>query len=488
MKRRGPAATLAASPTLVGAVTVMIVILAVFLAYNANTGLPFVPTYRISAEVPDADLLVPGNEVRVGGVRVGLIETIEPLQHEDGSVSARLDMKLDPDVEPLPVDSRIIVRARSALGLKYLEIVQGDSPDGYAQGAVIPLSSAHPEPVDIDEFLGMFNDPTREAIQRNLVEFGNALAARGPDLNEALGELPGVLRVLEPVMKNLGDPDTRLERFVLAQAQIAAEVAPVAEVQARLFGDLETTFEALAGVARPYIQETISESPPTLDTANRTLPVIRPFLAHSATLFGELEPGVRTLAGTAPTLASALEAGVPALRASPTLNRELAPTAEALARFNDDGRVRSGLARLEQTVDIFGPAVSFVAPAQTVCNYGTLLVRNLSSALAQGSNGGRWQRITVFEPPEGPNNEGTFAADPANGGSGDAENYLHYNPYPNTASPGQPRECEAGNEPYATGRQVIGNVPGNQGIFTDDQPGLTDDAADAAALEEDAEE
>ena len=75
----------------------------------------------------------------------------------------------------------------------------------------------------------------------------------------------------------------------------------------------------------------------------------------------------------------------------------------------------------------------------------------------------------MFEPPVGPNNEGTFAAAPANGG-GDVENFLHYNPYPNTAAPGQsPTECEAGNEPYLTGEQVIGNVPGDQGIVTEDQ-------------------
>ena len=76
MRRRGPGLT--ASPTMVGALTVMVVILAVFLAYNANNGLPFVPTYRISVQVPDANTLVPGNEVRVGGVRVGAVESIEP--------------------------------------------------------------------------------------------------------------------------------------------------------------------------------------------------------------------------------------------------------------------------------------------------------------------------------------------------------------------------------------------------------------------------
>ena len=120
---------------MVGAVTVMIVIVAVFLAYNANTGLPFVPSYRISAEVPNANSLVPGNEVRIGGVRVGLVEAIEPQAHDDGTVSAVLDLKLDADLEPLPDDSTMIVRARSALGLKYLEIAKGSSSEGYASGS-----------------------------------------------------------------------------------------------------------------------------------------------------------------------------------------------------------------------------------------------------------------------------------------------------------------------------------------------------------------
>ena len=71
------------NPTVIGALTVLITILAVFLAYNANNGLPFVQTYRLTAEVPNADGLVKGNEVRVGGVRVGIVEDIKPVSQED---------------------------------------------------------------------------------------------------------------------------------------------------------------------------------------------------------------------------------------------------------------------------------------------------------------------------------------------------------------------------------------------------------------------
>jgi hypothetical protein len=44
---------------------------------------------------------------------------------------------------------------------------------------------------------------------------------------------------------------------------------------------------------------------------------------------------------------------------------------------------------------------------------------------------------------------------------------LHVNPYPNTASPGQVRECAAGNETYSGSAARIGNPPGNVGIATE---------------------
>ena len=70
----------------------------------------------------------------------------------------------------------------------------------------------------------------------------------------------------------------------------------------------------------------------------------------------------------------------------------------------------------------------------------------------------------IVASPQGPNNEGSPSSGPANGPATD--NFLHSNPYPNTAAPGQTQECEAGNESYAPGKQVIGNAPGNQGKTT----------------------
>jgi virulence factor Mce-like protein len=460
-----------ASPTMIGALTVIVVILAVFLAYNANSGLPFTPTYKLSVQVPNANSLVPGNEVRIGGVRVGQVEAVDPVTQDDGTATAKFDLRLDRQVEPLPSDSTVIVRARSALGLKYLEIRPGSSEDGLEAGSLLPLSAARPEPVELDEVLDIFDSPTRVAIQTNLREFGNALAGRGGDLNAAFGELRPLVERLLPVARNLASPKTRLNRFFPALAQAAAEAAPVAAEQGHMFVVLNQTFGALASVARPSIQETISEGPPTEDTLIDTGPRIRGFLANSAGLFGDLRPGARALADNAPVLEAAAVAGAETLPGAPALNRRIPPVAAALHRFNDDGGVRTGLSRLTETMDVLDTTTRFVTPAQTVCNYATLLFRNAADMLAGGDGLGRWQRFIVFKPPTGgeeANNEGIPASQPANGPN--RENFLHVNPYPNTAAPGQVRECEAGNEPYLAGQQVIGNVPGNQGTETEDQP------------------
>ena len=67
-------------------------------------------------------------------------------------------------------------------------------------------------------------------------------------------------------------------------------------------------------------------------------------------------------------------------------------------------------------------------------------------------------------PTRGVNNAGSPASAPASGP--ERANHLHYNPYPYTASPGQPKICEAGNERYAAGRTVIGNASDHWGTRT----------------------
>ena len=251
--------SIAANPVLIGAVTTLVLVVLVFLAYNANNGLPFVPSYDIKVEVPNAAGLVKGNEVRVGGTRVGVITAIAPKTEPNGSVIAVLTLKLNSVVEPVPDDTTVMIRPRSALGLKYVQLTRGPSTQGLSNGGTLAITQARPEPVEIDEFFDMFSEPTRRASQANLAWFGNAVAGRGVDLNLAIQDLRPFADEITPLMRNLSSDRTDLAGFIQGLSQNAAVVAPVAETQGQLFVNLDTTFQALASVARPYIQESISE-------------------------------------------------------------------------------------------------------------------------------------------------------------------------------------------------------------------------------------
>jgi len=457
MRNKGGISGLASNPILVGAVTVLVVIIAVFLAYNANNGLPFVSTYDLKARVPNADALVKGNEVRIGGVRVGTVRSVVPVELENGDFAAELDLRLDKNAEPLPVDSTISIRPKSALGLKFLQVTPGDSSEGFEPGATIPVTAATPEPVDIDEFFSMFDEDTRDGIRQTQAGFGNALAGRGPQLNEGIGALRRAVENGQPLLRELVAPSTDFDGFWRALEALSATVAPVAEQQASMFVALDRTFAAFARVSRPYIQETIEKSPPTLDVVNAGLPAINPFLQSSERFFAALQPGAKALGETSPVIAEALHAGVPALNASPVLNNQLQPTAEALVDFQESTGVFNGLDLLIDTNRILRPALSYIAPSQTKCEYLTYAFRGLANANSQGNSLGKWLNFISFEPPPGPNAESGPASAPANGPN--VSNHLHFNPFPQTGAPGQANGCEAGNERYVKGQTIIGNSP-----------------------------
>jgi phospholipid/cholesterol/gamma-HCH transport system substrate-binding protein len=482
VRGRGGGAALAASPVLVGAVTVLVTIVAVFLSYNANSGLPFVPTYDLKANLPNAAQLVKGFEVRIGGARVGVISDIEAKRRADGSSYAEITMKLDKEIEPLPAHSTLLVRPRSAVGLKYVELTPGKRTGATLKpGSTIPATQAK-TPVELDEFFGMFDDKARVGSRNSLDGYGGGLAGRGQDLNSAIEALVPLVRDAEPVLRNLSDPNTRLARFFRSLADTASEVAPVAEQQGSLFRSLDVSFTALSTVARPYIQETISESPPAEEVAIRDFPAQRPFLRNNTAFFKELRPGVATLPHSAPLLADAFETGTRVLPRTIQPNKDLEGVFRTLADFSIDPGVRGGVDQLTRLASSLRPTLNFLTPTQTSCNYATLWFRNAASLLADGDSHGTWQRFKVVSAPtdtqkllaedplsevDGPNNEGEPSSAPANGPNN--VNYLHFNPYPYTAAPGQPKSCAAGNEDYTQGKKVIGSTDARNTTRTDGQ-------------------
>ena len=442
MKRRSPGATLAASPTMVGAVTTLILIVAVFLAYNANNGLPFVPVYSVSVDVPNAARLGANNEVRIGGTRVGVVESIEPVEIEergtastegDGTagdvppLGARLNLKLDKAAEPLPEDSIFRVRYRSTFGLKYLEIVRGTGPDaeeghifdgtndGDAAECDIPTDPASfsdeipeqatdgcfQEQTEFDAINNTFDNKTRSAARENLVGFGGAFAGRGASLNDAIEGLRPLVENLGPVSRVLADPSTQLERFIVSLARTAEIVAPVSDQQAQFFTNAAIAFDAIARDPEA-LKATISEGPPTLETAIDTLPRQRPFLAEFAELSRRLRPGVQDLRVALPVLNSAIDVGTPILARTPAMNRDLREVLVELDDLVAQSSTALSFQRLRDTFDSARRFSEWFVPAQTVCNYWNYWFTFLPEALSDRDQVGYSFRQALTNAPLGP--------------------------------------------------------------------------------------
>jgi virulence factor Mce-like protein len=392
MSRR-PTASIVASPVLVGAVTLLVTIVAVFLAYNANQGLPFVPTYDLSAEVPGGQNLVRGNDVRIGGFRVGVVEDIRPrVVEENGRARsiAVIDLKLDEVVDPLPRDSVITVRPRSALGLKYVEIQPGKQRGGFVAGSTIPLAQSR-ERVEFDDFLATFDDDLRINSRTALEGFGDALAGRGVELNRAIGALRPFLTHLEPVMDTLNDPEVELDEFFRQIGRAAGEVAPVARVQAQLFTDMADTFEAFSACP-DCLRATIERSEPTMNTAISSFRVQRPFLADFTTLSRKLRPAARVLPRSLPIINTALREGQPVLRRTVSLNEDTEATLGELDRLAENPNTLLTLKDIDTAFTVATPLLEFVGPYQTVCNYWNYWWTYLAEHLSATIPGGTYQR------------------------------------------------------------------------------------------------
>jgi virulence factor Mce-like protein len=460
--------SLAASPLLIGAITTLIVVVAVFISFKANNGLPFVPTYNIKVALPNSSGLEPTNQVRISGTRVGIVSSLTARENpRTGRLTAIANLHLEKKIEPLPADTKAIVESVSTIGLKYLELEKGTSRRTLKAGQTIPQSQTS-EPVNIEEFFNMFNKKTRTAIKINTNNFGDGLAGRGLGLNNAIRELRPLVAQAIPVLHNLAAPQTGLHDLFVDLDRPASQTAPVAEQNARLFEDLDTFFTAWGSVA-PSIEAANRGGPASLEQAIYSLPHEAPFYELATEFMRLLRPSASSLRTVAPQLAHAFSVGAVNLAAATALNTRLAESSQALAEFARNPVVSLAFEDFAQTLEIGNPLLAGIAPEQANCNYWTLFFRNIASLESENIGVGTVARAGSVLSPSGPNNEGYPSSAPANGPSTEKaqpgssvivdNDHLHYNPYPNVTGPGQRQVCEAANETYIPKQLVIGNVP-----------------------------
>ena len=174
-------------PWVFGLVVAIVIAIGVYLAFAKQ--IPFTGGgYQLTATFENATTLRETAPVRIAGVTVGEVQSVEP----DGD-AAKVTFTVDDAGRPIHSDAQIEIRPRLFLeGNFFLDVDPGtpNAPE-LADGADIPMTQTATA-VQLDEVLTALQAPERRGLQRLLEGYGTALTYQPTPADDA--DQPPIVR------------------------------------------------------------------------------------------------------------------------------------------------------------------------------------------------------------------------------------------------------------------------------------------------------
>lgn len=297
--------------------------LLLFLWVTFGGAVPFKPeSYRFSADFPEAITLQKEADVRVGGVTVGKVKSLELPPEGDAT---RAVIEIEPQYAPISSDAEAILRQKTLLGETYVELTTGtQSPEqeGASAGTATAQSGAidvgeisgddapHAIPegghlestqvadqTQIDEIFNGFDEQTRQAFQLWMKNAGVAVEGRGLDLNDAFGNIGPFSRDASDVLGTLRQQEQALRSLVRNTGTVFEALTARDQALAGAIVGTNRTFRALASRDQE-LAETFSIFPTFNTEARLTLDRLEGFARNAGPLFRDLRPVARDISPT----------------------------------------------------------------------------------------------------------------------------------------------------------------------------------------------
>jgi phospholipid/cholesterol/gamma-HCH transport system substrate-binding protein len=261
--------------------------------------------YRVRAIFDNAGFIIPGEDVKVAGVKVGSIEDVEVTPDFKAAVVLRID---EPGYQDFRSDARCTVRPQSLIGEKFIECeptrqraVGAEPPgelrlieEGPGEGQrLLPVQNTE-KSVDLDLLNNIMREPERERLSIILAELGVGLAGRGDDLNDVIRRANPALREVDEVLRLLARQNDQLESLAVDSDTI---MAPLARERTRVSSSIENIAEVAAATAerREDLQADIERLPEFLRE-------LRPTMVRLGALSDEMTPVLSDLGDVAPDI------------------------------------------------------------------------------------------------------------------------------------------------------------------------------------------
>lgn len=314
-------------------------------------------TYRVDAIFDNAAGLIPGQDVKIAGARVGSVDAI----HLTRGRKARVQMKISKGFAPFRSDADCVIRPQSLIGEKFVQCDPG-TPRGRTLAErdgtpTVPLGQTH-SPVDLDLVFAALRRPYRERLAILMNELGAGLAGRPEELSEAIRRANPALQETRRVLAILGSDRDALRRLVERSDRVLAELAAkdrdvvrfvdradvASRAVARRTDDLSESVRLLPALLQELepsanrLAALSNDATPLVRDLRRSAEPLRAVLADVGPLSDAARPALAKLSEMSKTGRRAVRSTRPVAAALRPVARRLPPIAELLAQLNESMR------------------------------------------------------------------------------------------------------------------------------------------------------
>ncbi len=260
-------------------------------------------SHDLIATFDSATNLVPGARVTAGGVQVGSVQSVKL---ENGLAAVQIDIT-NAHMWPLHQGTQAEIRWGGTVSYsnRYVELMPGPAADpALANGARLPTSDTV-TPVEFDQLFNVFSAPARASLGSLADNGASTFGNRSSEIKQGLSESPGALSSISNVLYDLGEDPGALETLVGTGASTADALRSEEPQLVGLVNNAASVFQTIADKAQ-QTQDTLSQLPPALSSANATLQKLDPSLTKLNTIVNEISPGALRLKQLAAPLSQAI--------------------------------------------------------------------------------------------------------------------------------------------------------------------------------------
>jgi phospholipid/cholesterol/gamma-HCH transport system substrate-binding protein len=342
----------ARSPFAIGLIALVVILILTFLGFSKD--IPFTRPYEVKAVFQSSNGLKLNSPVRIAGVEVGKVKSVEADEEADNAV---VTMSIKDDGLPIHEDATAKIRPRIFLEGNFFVDLQPGTPGAREldDGGTIKVTQTS-TPVQLDQVLSALQSDSRQDLQDVVDGLGTALtsepsaaddrdadpSARGEtaakSFNDAYDDIGPAERAQSQVNEAfLGlEPEQDLGRLIEGAGRTAAGLVRNETQLQELVSNFNTTMAALAS-EESNLRTSIRELAPTLENANSALASLNDAFPPTRAFAREILPGVRETPATIDASFPWIEQMRGLLRQSELrgLAQDLSPATRDIARLTD---------------------------------------------------------------------------------------------------------------------------------------------------------